>query len=478
METLYDLAQATRGRILPACRISNAAETALGRIVTDSRQVESRDVFWALRGPNYDGSCFLHEAFRRGAQGAVVSPQETIPKDGWILNVDDTQRALEQWARWKRRRFTGIVIGVTGSVGKTTTRQMIHTVLQSRLKGTASPRNYNNQWGVPLSMLTIEPEHDYAVLELGANRAGEIAMLAELCAPKVGVITQLGDAHLGGFGNRQGVAEAKTELLSALPSSGHAVLADDSWLRALSSRCAAPITWIGTGPQCNLRAVDIECPPGRLEFHVALGEGAAPASGSRGSKKPVRFSIPVWGRHHISAALASVAVGRMFGFDLEKIAAALANYQAVPMRCEVSEIRGATIINDTYNSNPTAMRAALELLREFDVAGRRIVICGDMAELGAQSIALHWQMGKDIVQIGGAELVIACGRFARHVTAGARSTGLDRARAVPCETIEDAIPYVGQAVLPGDVVLVKGSRVMAMERIVAALKQYPQRKSA
>ena len=206
---------------------------------------------------------------------------ETIPEDGWILNVDDTQRALEQWARWKRRRFTGIVIAVTGSVGKTTTRQMIHTVLQSRLQGTASPRNYNNQWGVPLSMLTIEPQHDYAVLELGASRAGEIAMLAELCAPKVGVITQLGDAHLGGFGSRQGVAEAKAELLAALPASGHAVLADDSWLRALSSRCAAPITWIGSGPQCDLRAVNVECRQGRLEFHVACGEGAAPATGGQ-----------------------------------------------------------------------------------------------------------------------------------------------------------------------------------------------------
>jgi UDP-N-acetylmuramoyl-tripeptide--D-alanyl-D-alanine ligase len=484
METLYDLAQTTGGRILPPSRIQDAARTALGRIVTDSRQIESNDVFWALSGPNYDGACFVREAFRRGAQGAVVTPLETMPGHGWVLNVDDTQRALEQWARWKRRHFTGIVIGVTGSVGKTTTRQMIHTVLQSRLKGTASPRNYNNQWGVPLSMLTIEPQHDYAVLELGANRPGEIAMLAELSAPKVGVITQIGDAHLGGFGNRQGVAEAKAELLAALPASGHAVLADDSWLRALASRCAAPITWIGVGPQCDLRALNIECRQGRLEFHVAFGASAAPATASRRGKppgstaKPVRFSIPVWGRHHVNAALAAVAVGRMMGFDLEEIAAALANYQAVPMRCEVIEIRGATIINDTYNSNPTAMRAALELLHDFDVSGRRIVVCGDMAELGTQSIAQHWQMGKDIVHVGGAELVIACGRFARHVTAGARSTGLIRSRAVPCDTVEEAMPYVGQAVLPGDVVLVKGSRVMAMERVVEALKQFPQRKSA
>ena len=229
---------------------------------------------------------------------------ETDPDQGWILNVDDTQRALEQWARWKRRHFTGIVIGVTGSVGKTTTRQMIHTVLQSRLKGTASPRNYNNQWGVPLSMLAIEPQHDYAVLELGANRAGEIAMLAELCAPKVGVITQLGDAHLGGFGSRQGVAEAKAELLAALPSSGHAVLADDSWLRGLSSRCAAPITWIGTGPQCNLRAVNIECRQGRLEFHVACGE-ARGGHGPRQPKQPAAARSRCGSRFRSGAAITS-----------------------------------------------------------------------------------------------------------------------------------------------------------------------------
>jgi UDP-N-acetylmuramoyl-tripeptide--D-alanyl-D-alanine ligase len=483
METLHDLARATGGRILPEGRMRDAAATALGRIVTDSRKIECDDVFWALSGPNYEGASFLHEAFRRGAQGAVVARPETDPQGGWLLDVDDTQRALEQWARWKRRKFTGIVIAVTGSAGKTTTRQMIHTVLQSRLQGTASPGNYNNHWGVPLSMLTIDPQHDYAVLELGANHPGEIAMLAELCAPKVGVITQIGDAHLDGFGSRQGVAEAKTELLAALPGSGHAVLADDSWLRVMSARCASPITWVGSGPRCNLRAVDVECKNGRLEFHVARGAGSPPVTG-RGGKKPVRFSVPVWGRHHVNSALASIAVGRMFGLDLEEIAAALANYQAVPMRCEVSEIRGTTIINDTYNSNPSAMRAALELLHEFDVAGRRIVICGDMAELGVQSSALHWQIGKDIVHVGGAELVIACGQFARHVTAGARSTGLIRSRAVPCDTLEDAMPIIRQAILPGDAVLVKGSRTMAMERLIDAWKQYsndqkhPQQKAA
>ena len=290
------------------------------------------------------------------------------------------------------------------------------------------------------------------------------------------MITQFADAPLAGFGNRQGVAEGKAELLAALPASGHAVLADDSWLRGLSSRCAAPITWIGTGPQCSLRAMNVECPQGRLEFHVAGGVGAGPAAGR--DKQPVRFSIPVWGRHHVNAALVSIAVSRLMGFDLEEIAAVLAAFQAVPTRCEVSEVRGATILHDTYRANPAAMRAALELLHDFDGAGRRIAICGDMAGLGLQSVALHWQLGKDIVHVGGAELVIACGQFARYVIGGARSTGLNRDRAVPCETIEDAMRFLSQVVLPGDIVLVKSPRAGAMQRLIEALKQFPQRKSA
>jgi UDP-N-acetylmuramoyl-tripeptide--D-alanyl-D-alanine ligase len=483
MNTLLDLAQTTGGRILPANRIRVAGEIALGRIVSDSRQVQAGDVFWALQGANYQGECYVNEAYRRGAQGAISARIEELPDDCWVLQVDDTQRALAQWAGWKRRKSTGIVIGVTGNVGKTATRQMIHTVLQSRLKGTASPRNHNSLWGVPLSVLAIEPQHDYAVLELAAGKPGEIAALAEMSAPKVGVITESVDSHSGGgapaqwVGSRQGVAEARTELLAALPASGQAVLADDPWLRAQASRCAAPITWIGTGPQCDLRAIDVQSAGGRLEFHVVCGNRIQPAADSRG-KKPLRFSVPVWGRHHIPAALSAIAVARMMGFDMDEIAAALAKYEAASTRCEVVEIRGATVIKAAHNSSPDAMRAALELLRDFDVAGRRIVICGDAAELGPRSIALHWQLGKDIVEIGGAELVIACGQFARHVTAGARSTGLVRSRAVPCDTVEEAMPYVGQAVLPGDVVLVEGSRVMAIDRVIDALRHFPRRRSA
>jgi len=335
-------------------------------------------------------------------------------------------------------------------------------VLGTRLAGSASPRNYNNHFGVPLSMLAIEPDHDYAVLELGASSPGEIAALTALCAPKVGVITQIADAHLGSFGSRRKIAEAKGELLLGLPNDGQAVLGDDPWLRRLGEQCKAPIIWVGRSVGCDLTADEVSAASGRLSFRVA-GR---------------RFNIPVWGRHHLMAALAAVAVGRMFGLDLDQIADALAGFNPLPMRCEVIEVRGATVINDTYNANPAAMRAALELLRDFDTPGRRIAVCGDMAELGNESVRLHRRLGDQVVTVGGADLLIACGRFARDVVAGARAAGMPHARAIPCERPHETLPYLGQAVQPDDVVLVKGARRMGMERVVEALSHYPQRRSA
>lgn len=463
MDTVGSLIQVIGGTLQLAEGATLDPHTApVGRIVTDSRAVGVGDVFLALVGRKHDGANFADEAFQRGAAGVIASRTVGTPPDRWSVVVPNTVHALQQWAAAYRQKFLGTVIAVTGSVGKTTTRQMIHTVLRSRLSGTASPRNYNNHIGVPLSMLQIGLRNDYAVLEMAASAVGEIEELAGLCHPKIGVITNIGDAHLGGFGSQRAIAKAKTELLSALPLDGHAVLGDDPWLRRMARKSRAPITWVGRTNQCDVVASEVQCGRGELRFRV----------------EETDFRVPVWGRHHLTSTLVAVAVGRIMDLEMTEIAAALEQFTPLPMRCEVIETRGATIINDAYNASPTAMRAALELLRDFDAPGRRIIVCGDMAELGEDAIRLHRQLGAQIVSLCGADLLIACGEHARDVVSGARAAGMPSTRAIPCRTPEETLPFLGQVILPGDVVLVKGSRVMAMERLVEAMQRYPQRRTA
>lgn len=461
MRFLSELIGAIGGELVGTRPTEQAASTLIGPIVTDSRLVGPGDVFWALRGPNFDGTDFIDEAFQRGAMAAVTG-RPAPASDHWVIRVADTHTALQAWATWNRERFTGTVIAITGSMGKTTTRQMLHAILSTQLRGTATTGNLNNHIGLPLSMLKLDADHDYAVLELGANHKGEIAELAKLCRPKIGVITHIGDAHLGEFGSRQAIAEAKGELLVALPQDGHAFFGDDPWLRKLSERCRCPVTFVGQNAACDVRAEQVESRAGKLGFVVA-GQ---------------RFVVPVWGRHHLTAALLATAVARHMGLNLAEIAEGLGRYQSLPQRCEVIEVRGATIINDTYNANPTAMRAALALLSEVDVPGRRIVVLGDMAEMGNEAAALHWELGQQVVSVGHGRLLLACGQYAKCVAAGARAAGMPRGKAIACDTVDDALPYIGQMVQPADVVLVKGSRMMAMERLVRALQLFPQRRSA
>jgi UDP-N-acetylmuramoyl-tripeptide--D-alanyl-D-alanine ligase len=428
----------------------------VGRVAIDSRTIEAGDVFWGFRGPRFDGANFAEEAFVRGASGVVVSGRRVEPWAGrWSLEVNDSFEALWRLAAWSRQQFTASLVAVTGSVGKTTTRRMIDCVLGSRLAGTTSPRNFNNHVGVPLSLLQLERWHQYAAIELAATAPGEIRELAQLAKPWVGVITRIGEAHLGTFGSHEAIAAAKAELLAELPEDGCAVLnGDDPWLRRVAESCRARVIWVGRGADVDWQAEQVQSGRGRLRFRVA---GQA-------------YEVPVWGRHHLTSALCAIAVGRLFDFDPEEIAAALAGFEPVAMRCEVSRSGGATIVNDSYNSSPMAMRAALELLREIDSPGQRIIVAGDMGDLGEAAPAWHRRLGEEVVNLCGADLLIACGQHAGETASAATAAGMPHDRAIACRDWEQALPVLAEAMHSGDVVLIKGARVMGMERLVESLQ--------
>jgi len=458
MLTIAQLREITGGQLRLGAMPPRLGETIhVGPIVTDSRRVQADMVFWGLPGSQFDGCCFAEDALVRGASGVVVAGRDVEPWAGrWSLRVDDSLKALWSLAAWQRKQFGGQVVAVTGSVGKTTTRLMIDTVLGSKFVGTTSPHNYNNHVGVPLSMLRLEPEHHYAALELGASANGEIGKLAALCRPHVGVITRIGEAHLGGFGSQREIAEAKSELIAALPSDGLAILnGDDPWLREMASRTTARIVWIGRGTQCDVAATEVHCRGGSLRFR---------ANGQQ-------YRVPVWGRHQLTSALAAVAVGLEFGMEPREIAAALAEFEPPNMRCEVTDAAGAKLIDDSYNASPSAMRVALELLREVDAPGERVVVCGDMKELGESSRQWHRQIGTEVVTRCGADRLIACGDYATDVVLAAREAGLPSARATACRVVEETIPLAQYATRPGSAVLVKGSRAMGLERVVEAIRR-------
>jgi UDP-N-acetylmuramoyl-tripeptide--D-alanyl-D-alanine ligase len=341
-------------------------------------------------------------------------------------------------------------------VGKTTTRQMIDAVLQPAGDGVASPRNYNNDIGVPLSLLRLCPEHDYAVIELAATARGEIDALARLAAPQIGVITKIGDAHLGKFGSQAEIATAKGELLGVLGRNGQAVLCgDDPWQRRLAAMSPVSALWYGRSGDCDVSAVDVQHRGGQLAFRV----------------ERQHFCVPVWGRHHLEPALAAIAVGLLYGRSLGETAEALAEFQPVEMRCQVFQHHGVTIINDAYNSSPLAAEAALKLLGEYPAAGRRMALLGDMGDLGVHAPHLHEELGRRTVTSVGLDALWTCGQFADHVVAGAVAAGMREDRTMSAADPLDCIAPLRHSLQHGDVLLVKGCRTMGLERVIEGLDE-------
>lgn len=427
----------------------------------DSRVDGREDVFFAIRGERLDGHAFVREALGNGALGAVVSDE--VPNgtgDAVLIRVDDTTRALQDLAAWYRSRFDLRVIGVTGTNGKTTTKDMTAAVLSSGLSVAKTEGNLNNHIGVPLTLFGLSSRHDAAVIEMGMNHPGEIRRLTEVARPDVGVITNVAEGHLESMETLEAVAEAKGELLEALPADGTAVLnADDPRVMAQATRTDARVTTFGFGSGCDVRAVDVVergCGvenPGTVSFEVD-GGGVV--------------ELPVPGLHNVSNALAAIAVGDVLGIDREKAIEGLRTFEPSPMRMFVSRVGTWTVLNDAYNSNPGSLAAALDALTAMAAGRPTVAVLGDMLELGSVSREAHAAAGRRAAEAGVTYLFLF-GCDVERLREGALEEGFPPERARMFEDKAELVRELSGLPMRDAVVLVKGSRGMRMEEVVELL---------
>ena len=423
----------------------------------DTRTLAPGDLFFALRGPNHDGHNFVTAALDKGAAGVVVEvawrrhsclPAGTLAGVPRVIAVTDTLAALQNLAAWARRNWGGRIVGVTGSAGKTTTKDAVAHLLSAELPVGKTVGNWNNHVGVPLSLLRLPDEARVGVLEMGMNHAGEIRALAAIARPDTGVVTNVGYAHVEAFESIEGVALAKRELIEALdPERGIAVLnADDPRVLRFREIHTGPVITFGLAAGADVRAEDMAFEPHGTRFRV---DG-------------VDFHTSLAGRHGVLNLLAGMAVARAFEIPLERLRDAAASFTIGKMRGERLEHNGITIWNDCYNSNPEAVRAMLEVLRATP-ARRHIAVLGEMLELGHAAEFLHRQAGRCLAE-SGVDALIAVHGAARFMAEEAMRAGMPPAAVHFFEDPADAGEFVRQMAGPGDAILFKGSRGVAIER--------------
>jgi UDP-N-acetylmuramoyl-tripeptide--D-alanyl-D-alanine ligase len=455
--TERELTAATGGRFV------GAAPAEVAGVSTDTRTISPGSLFVALRGERFDEHDYLAEAAARGASAAVVAdawlaahPAPPLP----VLAVPDTLAALGAIARLHRRRFRIPVVGVTGSNGKTTTREMIAAILATRGPVLKTEGNLNNEVGVPLTLFGLGPEHRAAVIEMGMNHAGEIARVAAIAEPYVGVVTMAGTAHMENLGSQDGIADAKAELYAALPENGIVVVnADDPRMlkRAQASGRRTLTFAAGRGRRGDVVVLEIVS-QGEDGLRFVLGIG----------NREVPIHIPgLVGAHNATNAAGAAAAAVTLGFTDREIAAGLAQVMPVGRRLRVERLAsGLRLVDDCYNANPDSMAAALRTAAELAQGGRVVAVLGDMLELGAFGEEAHRALGAEAAR-SGAALLGAFGPRSRETAAAARAAGLE---AFHTEDIDALVRWAKATVLPTDLLLVKGSRGMKLERLVEALR--------
>jgi len=441
-------------------QISGSPETRVRRVCTDSRQVRAGDLFFALQGGRFDGHDFLREAAERGAVAAVVEGGR-MPAN-WIgcalIAVEDTRKALGRLAADHRKNFALPVVAVGGSNGKTTTKELVASVLRQRFATLWSEASFNNDIGVPLTLLRLNKSHRAAVLETGSNHPGELAPLVEMIQPNYGVITSLGREHLEFFRDIAGVAQEEGWLAELLPADGKLFVdGDTEWANHAVARTRAQVVRVGFAAGNDWRVRGVCFDKQGMVFQV---DGPKADFGGE-------YRIQLVGRHQAVNAAFAIAIGMELGLRRADVARGLVECQAPEMRLELREVGGVSVLDDTYNANADSMLAALRTLQELPCKGRRIAVLGDMAELGAHSEGAHAEAGRHAAELGVAQL-FAVGEMAPVMGRAARAAGLNRV--FEFGAVETVAAAVKSFVKPGDLVLIKASRAMRLERVVEALR--------
>ena len=445
------------------------ANRPLPRVVIDSRQVSPGDCFFAIRGERLDGHDFVQAALENGALAVVCSRTAELEtsafEDRIFLRVADTTQALQDLAAALRRKWGRRLVGVTGSMGKTTTRTFTARLLESAHQVLQSPANFNNAFGVPLSLLRLEEQHDLAVLELAMNHAGEIRRLAQICRPDLAVITNVAPVHLEFFSSVDEIARAKGEILENLPPAGIFVYnADDHRVAALASTFPGRKVSFSLEREADVQVTEVRAvDSNNTSFRLRTGWGESTCQ------------VAFVGRHHLYNLSAAVAASRALGLNREQIEGAIPSLSTLPMRgkvraLELHDSRRIRVMDDSYNSNPEALRMVLQSVGQSAGGGRRILALGEMLELGPESASWHRRAGRMAARIE-PHLLAVVGAGARPVLEGAREAGLEDARTLYFGNSEEAADYLSGIIRSGDFLLIKGSRGVGMDRIAQLLEK-------
>ena len=469
--TLEQLIKAAGGTLAGGNR---DLQTVITGAVSDNRIVKPGNVFFAYAGENSDGHRYVDAALEAGAAGAVVMRlPESVREDRFYLRVPDTVKAAGDLARWYRGRFSMPVVGVTGSVGKTTMKDMLASVLSEGFAAAKTEGNYNNHIGVPRTVLAWDDTTGAAVVEMGMNHAGEISYLTGIAQPTDAVITNIGDAHIGNLGSRENIFRAKCEIFEGLKEGGTAVLnGDDDFLPRLAGDPAFTARFkavtVGEGADCMLRAEEIDDSGADGITFIAVD---AQCAGDDAAGR-LAIEVPTPGRHMIYPALAAVVIGRKYGISDEAIVRGIRNYRPTKMRMEILRLpQNITVYNDTYNANPQSMMAGIITLSHVKNA-RRVAVIGDMFELGEDTERLHRQVGS-CAAAAGIDVVVAVGEAAQFIAeeAGKAPEGGGTCPEIfRCRTKKEAEPVLDSLIKPDTAFLVKASRGMALEELTAYIR--------